>query len=66
MLRRLLGSAVGPLVVLASVLPTDMLCHAAARPSRGAGREAAAMDGTRQHTQQPIVTGTSVLGIKYK
>ncbi|CAM9907030.1 unnamed protein product [Chrysoparadoxa australica] len=23
-------------------------------------------DGARQHTQQPIVTGTSVLGIKYK
>lgn len=43
-----------------------MLCHSAAGPSRGAGHAAAARDGTRQHTSQPIVTGTSVLGIKYK
>ncbi|CAB1103648.1 unnamed protein product [Ectocarpus sp. CCAP 1310/34] len=41
-----------------------MLCHSAAGPARGAGHAAAAMDGTRQYTSQPIVTGTSVLGIK--
>lgn len=43
-----------------------MLCHAAAGPARRAGHVAAAMDDTRQHTTHPIVTGTSVLGIKYK
>lgn len=66
MLRCSVGSAA--LILTAVVVPLfvrpDMLCHASL--ARGAGPAAAAMDGTRQHTRQPIVTGTSVLGIKYK
>lgn len=68
MLARLLGPAA--LFLISAVYPlfwcSSMLCHASAGPARGAAHAAAAMDGTRQHTTQPIVTGTSVLGIKYK
>lgn len=54
------------LVVYSCLIQSSMLCHAAARPARGTGQATAAMDGARHHTSQPIVTGTSVLGIKYK
>lgn len=43
-----------------------MLCHAAVRPARGTAQATTASDGARQYTTQPIVTGTSVLGIKFK
>lgn len=65
MLRSYLGFA----ALFSSLIPlllSSMLCHAAAGPARGASHPGAAMDGTRQHTTRPIVTGTSVLGIKYK
>ncbi|CAM9842713.1 unnamed protein product [Ectocarpus sp. 13 AM-2016] len=64
MLAHLLSSAA--FFLLSPLVLSSMLCHSAAGPARGAGHAAAAMDGTRQHTSQPIVTGTSVLGIKYK
>lgn len=68
MLARLLGPAALLLFSGASPLSpsSSMLCHASAGPARGAAHASAAMDGTRQHTTRPIVTGTSVLGIKYK
>lgn len=66
MLARLLYSAALLLIAPLVSSSSSMLCHSAAGPARGAGHAAAAVDGTRQHTTQPIVTGTSVLGIKYK
>lgn len=68
MLARLLGPAALFLFTAANPLfsSSNMLCHASAGPARGGAHAAAAMDGTRQHTTRPIVTGTSVLGIKYK
>lgn len=41
------------------------LDHISAGPSSHAGMTDA-FDEARQHTQQPIVTGTSVLAVKYK
>jgi 20S proteasome subunit beta 7 len=67
MLSRLLASTHhSTLLQLALLLVLAMLSSAPTAASAHATSSAHAVDAPRQRTQQPIVTGTSVLGLKYK
>jgi 20S proteasome subunit beta 7 len=60
------SSLVRHLTGAAALLTLALAMIGLAPSSRASASTHSAMDGPRQRTQQPIVTGTSVLGLKYK